>query len=1078
MKKQILIGIANKFENIDQEKLRHQFQSKKVYDKYMANIDVDDLYGKAISAVQKHWDQNYVMSEEEKKAFVKSCKNKQQDMSRHKLGFIQFLPIKQEYEFIKEDWADEMSQRFFSENTTSEDHEIFEDRSISAYSSHHYAELWGSKKQKFHGWISDYIVDHVLQIWHHLFHEISPEILCMNSMVPNLFVTTDKTAIKSAINSIRRLTNDKLFEGIDMFLVPICHGMHYYLCVINLAKNEGYVIDGMNFDGCYRSNKKEYMQRALALIILCQKLDNKITEFKSNIPTTFGLKDFKLKSCFVPEQTDGSMCGVIALMAVYQIYIQGKSIKRMYSPSNTEKFRELFYHTIFTSVVSLLKKAKEIEHEAKKEKMKNKERNKKKDETDTEEHTPMDTSKLETQPIHKQEHEKGSNTEKQTIGTSNLETPPIHKQEQEETKQEKGANTKEQEEMNQEKGANTKEQSIGTSNLETPPIHKQEQEVTNQEKGANTEEQTIGTSNLETQPIQKEKKTQPIQNETETNTNKEETDDKQIKSEIQQNRNEKPEVQRSDSPMEVETKTDEKEEEASEQEPSSKENSPNLLENEKSEISKMNESKTHEKEEEQTQTTDKEATEKENKDSNETFNQETQPPTDQNENSTQPTNQNSNKKVNRETQPPTDQNENSTQPTNQNTETQLTDQNENSTPDQNENEITPTGKENKESEETNEKDIVVNSDEKDSSVNQETQPTDQNENVITPTEKENKESEETNEKDIVVNSDEKDSSVNQETQPTDQNENAISPTENKNRESEETNEADEKNVVDSDEKDNLAKPQQRDIASTDGTITSSDATITIQKPDVSKSKADDAIADKAESNTSSQSVDVQKKSDASKSSGKTPLQVLSELSSNMEEMKDQNISSENNDDDETLTDDPNDETNSFPDTIVSKDAQNQLPPLPKPTLSQIHYPESQPLDTLYSNVEYPEAQPLDTFTGNDGLVDSSDEEYLETDNENQSETIVQDTNPQTNPLTKPSSDGGKLAKFNKMLEERRKNPKRLRVSFSENTLSPNKGIRRQPVPKSPRTRNMTKTPRKNLQQKKRKKKQKRKKRRR
>ena len=134
---------------------------------------------------------------------------------------------------------------------------------------------------------SDFIMDHVLQIWHHLFHVISPDTFCMSSMVPNLFVTTNNTAIKSAVNSIRRLTNDKLFEGIDMFLVPILKSGHYYLYAINLAKNEGYVIDGYNGDSCYEECKKDYMQRALALIILCQKLDNKIPEFKANIPKRF-----------------------------------------------------------------------------------------------------------------------------------------------------------------------------------------------------------------------------------------------------------------------------------------------------------------------------------------------------------------------------------------------------------------------------------------------------------------------------------------------------------------------------------------------------------------------------------------------------------------------------------------------------------------------------------------------------------------------------------------------------------------------------------------------------------------------
>ena len=59
-------------------------------------------------------------------------------------------------------------------------------------------------------------------------------------------------------------------------------------------------------------------------------------------------------------------------------------------------------------------------------------------------------------------------------------------------------------------------------------------------------------------------------------------------------------------------------------------------------------------------------------------------------------------------------------------------------------------------------------------------------------------------------------------------------------------------------------------------------------------------------------------------------------------MKSQNESSINNNDDETLTDDDNsnanDETNSFPDTIISEDAHNQLPPLPEPTLSPVLIP--------------------------------------------------------------------------------------------------------------------------------------------
>ena len=72
--------------------------------------------------------------------------------------------------------------------------------------------------------------------------------LCMNSMVPSLFITTNVTAIKSVVNSISRLTNGELFEGINMFLVLIYDNKHYYLCVMNLAKNEGNKIDGFNMD--------------------------------------------------------------------------------------------------------------------------------------------------------------------------------------------------------------------------------------------------------------------------------------------------------------------------------------------------------------------------------------------------------------------------------------------------------------------------------------------------------------------------------------------------------------------------------------------------------------------------------------------------------------------------------------------------------------------------------------------------------------------------------------------------------------------------------------------------------------
>ena len=81
----------------------------------------------------------------------------------------------------------------------------------------------------------------------------------------------------------------------------------------------------------------------------------------------------------------------------------------------------------------------------------------------------------------------------------------------------------------------------------------------------------------------------------------------------------------------------------------------------------------------------------------------------------------------------------------------------------------------------------------------------------------------------------------------------LQPTDKENEALVETNEED--YIVHSDEKDNSFNPQQKQITSSDDTITSSDATIIIQKSESSKTKAD-----KAESNISFEPVYIQKKS--------------------------------------------------------------------------------------------------------------------------------------------------------------------------------------------------------------------------
>ena len=62
------------------------------------------------------------MGEEKEKALNQSMSKSN---SLHKISNIDFLPTKQEYEFVKEDWANEISQLFFSGNETRKDHKIF-----------------------------------------------------------------------------------------------------------------------------------------------------------------------------------------------------------------------------------------------------------------------------------------------------------------------------------------------------------------------------------------------------------------------------------------------------------------------------------------------------------------------------------------------------------------------------------------------------------------------------------------------------------------------------------------------------------------------------------------------------------------------------------------------------------------------------------------------------------------------------------------------------------------------------------------------------------------------------------------
>ena len=47
----------------------------------------------------------------------------------------------------------------------------------------------------FHTLLKDYVVDHTLKIWDHLFNKHTPSIFCMNSKVSNPFFTQENISI-------------------------------------------------------------------------------------------------------------------------------------------------------------------------------------------------------------------------------------------------------------------------------------------------------------------------------------------------------------------------------------------------------------------------------------------------------------------------------------------------------------------------------------------------------------------------------------------------------------------------------------------------------------------------------------------------------------------------------------------------------------------------------------------------------------------------------------------------------------------------------------------------------------------
>ena len=218
--REITIENANKAKDMNIEEFHNDLIQPKVH-LNLEDYDLNNKFAQASVNVKATMctDDKYDFSEQDK---------------------LEFSEIVRDYKLIEDDWGNYFSSQWF--------HNKNQEIQIKTKHGIQYWEYSDLKESHFfiHKLLNDHDVDHILKIWNHLFHKHSPSILCMSSQVPNLFITEDTVNIQSTIASLHKLTKGMFFKGIDIFLCPICQYEHYYLVIINLAKNEGYVIDGLN----------------------------------------------------------------------------------------------------------------------------------------------------------------------------------------------------------------------------------------------------------------------------------------------------------------------------------------------------------------------------------------------------------------------------------------------------------------------------------------------------------------------------------------------------------------------------------------------------------------------------------------------------------------------------------------------------------------------------------------------------------------------------------------------------------------------------------------------------------------
>ena len=181
--KEVMIENANNKRNIHVPKLTDELtQIKKISNDNLDENKLKMKFAEALVFLKHEWSNRFELNEEEKSELSEYLKGKE-NFKHKKISFVVFPVVKKKFILNKDDWGNDESTSLFNKYEGYENDEYFSNADISIKpTSMKGGEYWSidyfvQNQGYFHNLLNDYVMDHILKIWDHIFHQHSPSIL-------------------------------------------------------------------------------------------------------------------------------------------------------------------------------------------------------------------------------------------------------------------------------------------------------------------------------------------------------------------------------------------------------------------------------------------------------------------------------------------------------------------------------------------------------------------------------------------------------------------------------------------------------------------------------------------------------------------------------------------------------------------------------------------------------------------------------------------------------------------------------------------------------------------------------------